>query len=106
MAALVDFRSAFPEFGSNVSDGLITLKLSAAALELDMSVWGPYGTTGNLTRADQGQLYLTAHKLATSPFGQNAKMVLNPRAKGYDKTAYGSEFKRMMQAATSGYRVA
>lgn len=59
------FVIQFPEFrGADVS--LIQAQLDAAALELDTVRWG--------TLFDQAQGYLAAHKLALSPYGQNAKM--------------------------------
>lgn len=101
------FRAQFPEFGGNVPDALITVMLGAAALELDTSVWGAFGVVGgNMTKSDQGQMYLAAHKLAVSPFGQNAKMASDPRRNGYDRTTYGAEFKLLMGGVTSGNRVA
>lgn len=100
------FRLQFPEFGTNVSDPMIVQYLASAALELSPCVWGNYGTVGNpMTPADQGHLYLAAHKLATGPFGQNAKLV-NSRKDGFARTAYGQEFERLMRQKTFGFRVA
>lgn len=98
-------RAQFPEM-NGVSDVLVTAMLAAAALELDPSVWGPLGVSGGpMVKADQGQMYLAAHKLAVSPFGQNAKTVLNGRKVGYGRTSYGEEFLLLMKSVTSGYRV-
>ncbi len=84
-------RAQFPEFRT-VSDSLVRSMLGAAALELDLSVWGPFGVDpGPQTKADQAQMYLAAHKLAVSPFGQAAKMVMDART-GYNRTTYGMEF--------------
>jgi hypothetical protein len=100
------FRAQFPEFGP-VSDSLVATMLGAATLELDTSVWGAFGSVGtNMTKADQGQMYLAAHKLAASPFGQAAKMVPNPNLSGYRRTTYGAEFMLLMRGVTSGFRVA
>ncbi len=105
MATLAMFRAQFPE-ANNVSDVLVTTMLAAAALEIDVSVWGPFSVAGGLmTKADQGQLYLGAHKLAVSPFGQNAKTVINSRKVGYARTSYGEEFMLLMRGVTSGFRV-
>lgn len=99
-------RAQFPE-ANGVSDVLVTSMLAAAFLELDTSVWGPFGISGGLmTAADQGQLYLAMHKLAVSPFGQNAKMMVNGKKVGYARTTYGEEFKLLQYQVTSGYRVA
>lgn len=99
-------RAQFPEF-NNVSDGLVTSMLAAAALELSTSTWGLFGVVGGpMTKADQGQMYLACHKLAVSPFGQNAKMVASKNAVGYKRTTYGLEFELLMRGVTSGFRVA
>lgn len=99
-------RAQFPE-ANGVSDVLCTSMLAAAYLELDTSVWGQFGVpSGLMTKADQAQLYLAMHKLAISPFGANAKMVINSKKVGYSRTTYGEEFKLMMYANTGGFRVA
>ncbi len=100
------FRAQVPEMNS-VSDGLVGMMLGAAALEIDNSVWGAYGVAGGqMTKADQGQLYLAAHKLACSPWGQNAKMVSDKGGRnGYQRTQYGQEFALLMRGVTSGFRV-
>jgi hypothetical protein len=98
-------RAQFPEF-NNVSDVLCTTMLSAASLEIDQSVWGAFGALGGpITKADQGQMYLAAHKLAVSPFGQNARTVFERRV-GYARSTYGQEFLNLRMSVTSGYRVA
>lgn len=107
------FRAQMPEF-NNVSDVLVTAMLGAAALEIDPSVWGPLGVVGGLmTKADQGQLYLAAFKLAASPFGQNAKGEFRsqhnsrgPSVTGYQTNSYGQQFLLLQRGVTSGFRVA
>lgn len=106
MATLAMLRAQFPEF-NNVSDVLCTAMMGAAVLEIDPSVWGQLGQTGGpMTKADQGHLYLSAHKLAVSPFGQNAKTVVSGKKVGYARTTYGEEFLLLMRSVTSGFRVA
>ena len=106
MATLPMVRAQFPE-ANGVSDILVSAMLAAAALELDTSVWGMLGQPGGLmTKCDQGQMYLAMHKLAMSPFGQNAKMLVDGKKIGYRKTSYGSEFLLLQMQVTSGYRVA
>jgi hypothetical protein len=106
MATLTMFRAQFPE-ANGVSDVLVSTMLAAAFLEIDQSVWGAMGTLGGtMTKADQGQMYLAAHKLACSPFGQNAKMTTDPKRNGYQRTTYGAEFFLLMRSVTSGFRVA
>jgi hypothetical protein len=99
-------RAQFPE-ANGVSDVLVASMLAAAALEIDQSVWGALGVAGGLmTKADQGQMYLAMHKLAISPFGKNAKMEINPKKNGYERTTYGGEFLLLQRSVTSGFRVA
>src|ERR1700680_2861649 len=106
MASLPMIRAQFPE-ANGVPDVLVASMLAAAALEIDQNVWGPLGQPGgNMTPADQGQMYLAMHKLAISPFGQNAKMIVNGKKVGYARTSYGEEFKLLMRGRTSGFRVA
>lgn len=110
MATLSQFRAEFPEFNT-VSDVLVTAKLAAAALEMDNCVWGAFGQPGGPnTKADQGQMYLAAHKMAVSPFGQNSKTVATPASfgnrTGYQRSTYGAEFWLLMRSVTSGFRVA
>jgi hypothetical protein len=106
MATLAMVRAQFPE-ANGVSDILVGAMLAAAALELDTSVWGAFGVVGGLmTKTDQGQMYLAMHKLAMSPFGQNAKLMVDGKKVGYRKTSYGCEFMLLMTQVTSGHRVA
>ncbi len=107
MATLAQFRAQFDEF-NGVADAKVVTFLAAAALELDVCVWGPLGVAGGtMTKADQGQLYLAAHKLATSPGGQNSKMVSDKGGRnGYKRTQYGQEFELLQRGVVSGFRVA
>lgn len=99
-------RAQFPE-ANGVSDVLASTMLAAASLELDVTVWGPYGAAGGaMTRTDQAQLYLAMHKLAISPFGQNAKIKVDGKKVGYARTTYGEEFLLLQRGATGGFRVA
>ncbi len=84
--------------------------LNAAGLQIDTFVWGAYGSS-TLTLADQGQMFLAAHKLAVTPFGQNAKM-MQPTGKqgwtsagGFGRTTYGQEYYLLMRNVSAGYRV-
>jgi hypothetical protein len=105
MATLPMFRAQFPEF-NNVSDVLVTSMMSAATLEMSTFVWGQFGVLGGpQTKADQGQMYLAAHKLAISPWGQNARTVFE-KAKGYGRSTYGVEYLNQQRQVTSGFRVA
>jgi hypothetical protein len=98
---IADFRVQFPEF-RGVSDATVTAYLQAANLEIDQVVWGAMGPGGlaNATKADQGHGYLTAHKLASSPFGQAAKMVAKDGS-----TTYEANYKKLVRQVASGFRV-
>ncbi len=86
------FRTQFPEF-NGVSDTLVQAMLDAADLEIDRVLWH--------VKADQGQAYLAAHKLCTSPFGQNAKMV----GASDGKTTYWATYWNLVRQVSSGFRV-
>lgn len=88
MSALDDFRVQFPEFDS-AGDTMVQAFLDAAALEIDLDVWGP--------KADQGRFYLAAHKLALSPFGQAARL-----AKDKDSTTYWTHYTRLVSQVACG----
>ncbi len=88
---LATFRVQFPEF-KGVTDALVQAMLDASLLEIDAFIWG--------AKADQGQAYLTAHKLATSPFGQNARMVSKN-----GETTYEKNYRTLIRQVSSGYRV-
>ena len=85
------FRARFPEF-KNATDALIDATLAEAALEIDVEVWAD--------RYDAGHGFLTAHKLALSPFGQTARMV---SAQG--NTTYQKHFEDGVRQVTNGFRV-
>lgn len=81
-----------PEF-AGVDTTLLQAELDAAALEIDVIVWGP--------KADQGQRYLAAHKLALSPFGQGVRLVAKDGT-----TTYWTHYERLRKQVSSGSRVA
>ena len=92
-----NFLERFPEFSkTNVSNpSLVQDMLDDAALVIDPSTWGPL--------AGQGHGYLAAHMLALSPFGQQARLVLDGKAG--DSTTYQKHYERLMRLVGSGYRV-
>jgi hypothetical protein len=73
---LEDFRWRFPEFRS-ASDGLVSSALDGAAAGMDEDVYGDL--------YDEAHGYLTAHKLVTSAFGKDSRMVDDERASTYWK---------------------
>lgn len=97
MADRAAFIVQFPEF-TNTATGLVTAMLAAAALEVDADVWG--------AKADQGQMYLAAHKLALSATGNAARMVLTkPADTPHGTTPYGIHFDSLVLQVASGFRV-
>lgn len=60
------FITLQPEF-ADTDVTLVNAELTSAALLVDSTVWG--------SLADTGIRYLTAHRLALSPFGQAARLV-------------------------------
>lgn len=91
-AARDAFIVQFPEF-TNSSVALVEAMLSAALLEIDADIWGD--------KATQGQWYLAAHKMALSPYGNNAEMKDN---RGL--TTYWVHYTALVRQVASGYRVA
>lgn len=64
-----------------------------------------------LSKADTGQMWLAAHKLACSPFGQQGKLQLRPTQMKdkllsmYGRTTYGQEYYNMLRSVAAGFRV-
>lgn len=92
MADRPTFLAEFKEF-AQTDAALIDAKLAAAALEVPTAIWG--------AKTDRGIYLLTAHMLASSPFGNAAR--LNPGPNGV--TVYWPEFERMRKQVSSGFRV-
>lgn len=86
------FIVMFPEF-SNSNVEMVEAHLASAALEIDSEVWGD--------KADVGTMYLAAHRLSLSPYGNNAEMV----SKG-GVTTYQVHYQALQRQVSSGYRVA
>jgi hypothetical protein len=95
VATLADFLDQFPEFvnTNTAQPGLVPAMLAAADLEIDRDVWAE--------KADQGQMYLAAHKLALSPFGNNAEL----KASGA-MTTYQVHYDSLVRQVSHGFRVA
>lgn len=83
------FLGSFPEF-SKSDLALINAKLQEAILEVDARVW--------VRLTDTGVGYLTAHKLALSPFGQNARMVAKDGI-----TTYWTHYQRLAAIVGGSY---
>lgn len=86
-----DFIGSFPEF-AGAPQALIQAKLDEAARNMDLPVWGAL--------ADDGISYLAAHKLATSPAGQNARLITKDGT-----STYLLEYRRLCRIVGSGFRV-
>jgi hypothetical protein len=89
--ALSDFQARFPEF-QDTPTTMVSAALNDAALQIDSLVWG------NLAGVGHG--YLTAHRLAMSPFGQQARLVQKDGS-----TTYQKHFRDLVGIVGSGFRV-
>lgn len=85
------FITQFPEF-SAADAAQVGAMLAAALLEIDQSIWR--------AKADQGQAYLAAHKLALSPFGQGTRLVAKDGT-----TTYFKHYDMLRRQVASGFRV-
>lgn len=98
MATVAQLQIQFPEF-RDADEALLEAILAAADLEIDREVWG--------AKADQGQLYLAAHKLALSAYGNAAELVQkSPSPSPHGETLYGVHFDNLVSQVSSGWRVA
>lgn len=92
------FRAAFPEFkgdavaGTVVPVAFLQRCLDEAEREIDANVWGEDALTGHG--------YLTAHKLALSPYGRDARLKTDDR-----KTTYLTEFERLERIVGTAHRL-
>lgn len=87
---LATFRAGYPEF-NGASDIFVQEYLDRAAKHLSSQV------CGNLY--DEAHGALAAHKMALSPFGQNAKL------SGEGVSTYYIHYLQVIRTVTSGYRV-
>lgn len=87
MTVTVDaFQSARPEFGKTPV-GVIQAAINEAILEV----------TPGQTLTDSAVSYLTAHKLALSPYGQNARLAVKDGT-----TTYYTHYKRLVLLMGNG----
>lgn len=86
MIDLAGFRVAFPEF-QTAPDYLVNGKLGLAALRIAPDVWGD--------RTNEGHGLLTAHLLALSPYGQQARLISKDGT-----TLYGVQYQKILEAVT------
>ncbi len=82
------FLARYPEFAGTGPD-LVEAKLAEADLQVDAAVWGD--------QADIGHGLVAAHLLATSPFGENARMVAKDGT-----TTYGTRLETMQRRVAKG----
>lgn len=83
-------QDRFPEFANTDSD-LITAAIANAVDQINEDVWGD--------KTDQGVTWLTAHFLATSPFGEPARL-----SDDMNNTRYYIIFKSLRSQVTVGLR--
>lgn len=97
-ANYASFVAQFPEF-EGAPNTLVDATLAAAELEIDREVWGAKG--------DQGQMYLAAHKLSLSHWGQVSELVQKkPKDTPHGETTYGVHYDSLVDQVASGFRVA
>ena len=87
-------RADFEEF-SDLTDAQIDPKIADAVAIVSVSTWG--------TLVDQGVKYLTAHLIAMSPLGEQAKLDLDEDDE--DATVYLQHYKRLMRQLAAACRV-
>lgn len=93
MATYATFVIQFKEFAP-LDQPYVQAFLDAAALEVPSAIWG--------AKQDQGIFYLAAHKLASSPMGNNARTTV---VSADNPTTYLAEFRRLVRQVSSGFRV-
>lgn len=86
------FRARYPEF-SSVATLTLQATLDEAALRLNKTVYG--------NRYDEAHGYITAHKLASSPMGQGARMTSKS-----GETVYLQNFRMIQREMAGGYGIA
>ena len=92
MGVTVDsFLAQFPELES-AGEALITAKLNEAIQTVGANVWG--------TLTDIGVAYTCADLIASSPYGNNARLV---DKEGH--SVYGTRLERYKRTVTAGFRV-
>ena len=86
------FLARFPEF-EPAPRAMIEEALDEGARNVDAQVWG--------SKTNDGIRWKTAHLLAISPFGQQARLVSKDGS-----TTYGVRFAALARSVTPGFRVA
>ena len=81
MATLAEFRASFPEF-ARAADSQVEAFLARALVSVPATTWGVY--------QDEGQMYLAAHLLALSPYGQNSRLESDDK-----QTTYGLRYREL-----------
>jgi hypothetical protein len=87
-----DFLARFPEF-EPAPPAMVESAIAEAIRNVDSGVWRD--------KTDDGVRWHTAHALAMSPFGQQARLVSKDGS-----TTYGMRFAELMRSVTPGFRVA
>lgn len=101
---LADFCAQYPEFGNvpgfaGQPGTQVQIYLNAAAAQMGTRVWGVINSSASPnTLQDQAHGLLTAHLLELSPYGQNARLMVN----GLPSSTYKTRFDEMQMAVTAG----
>lgn len=92
---VASFAVSRPEFANTAASDpdYVQAMIDEASLEVDAEVWGD--------KADAGIMWLAAHKLALSPYGNNAELV----AKDGKTTTYKTHYDALVMQVGHGFRV-
>jgi hypothetical protein len=88
---VAEFKAKYPEF-TEAGDPLIQEHLDDAAAQTDAEIWGD--------KSEIGIGLMTAHLMALSPYGRNARLEKEPFT-----TIYGERLRVMQSDVASGHRV-
>jgi hypothetical protein len=86
------FKVARPEF-VDAEDAFITATIAQALQRIDPAIFGD--------ETDTATIYLTAHYIAISPFGRNAKL-----SSKEGETVYHTLFRQIQREKAGGHHVA
>lgn len=89
---LTAFRARRPEF-ANIADETITAALADAVKRLSVEVLGD--------RYDEAHMWLTAHLLASAPWGYQARLQGGPQG----ATVYSAALDQIVSECGAGYGV-
>lgn len=85
-----DLFARYPEFAdARAPTDMVNATLATATVQVRPEVWG--------VLTDEGIIQLTAHLLAISPWGQQARLAATD-----GETTYGKRYRELQQSVTCG----